>query len=165
MLCGISIERKGKLSVKLYVSFGETERKIMYQNCCKKCGSISLHTEQKGNSIGLYCDDCGAWIKWLGKDELRAFEHAKEVVITTNNQNNNDKSRQYESMQDSYLNIKGQLIKFVDFLEQTIDNEMDIMPLSTEDAIRKSSYCLALERDKNAIYNILNGRDFNYVGD
>ena len=48
----------------------------MYQNCCKKCGSISLHTETKGNNVGLYCDDCGAWIKWLGKDELRAFEHA-----------------------------------------------------------------------------------------
>ena len=51
----------------------------MYQNCCKKCGSISLHTEAKGNNTGLYCDDCGAWIKWLGKDELRAFEYAKQT--------------------------------------------------------------------------------------
>ena len=50
----------------------------MYQNCCKKCGSISLHTEVKGNNTGLYCDDCGAWIKWIGKDELRAFEHANK---------------------------------------------------------------------------------------
>ena len=48
----------------------------MYQNCCTKCGSIALHTEVKGNNTGLYCDDCGAWIKWLGKDELRAFEHS-----------------------------------------------------------------------------------------
>lgn len=51
----------------------------MYQNCCKKCGSISLHTEVQGNNTGLYCDDCGAWIKWLGKDELRAFEYAKQT--------------------------------------------------------------------------------------
>lgn len=51
----------------------------MYQNCCKKCGSISLHIEVKGNNTGLYCDDCGAWIKWLGKDELRAFEYAKQT--------------------------------------------------------------------------------------
>lgn len=50
----------------------------MYQNCCKKCGSVSLHTEVKGNNTGLYCDDCGAWVKWLGKDELRAFEHANK---------------------------------------------------------------------------------------
>ena len=50
----------------------------MYQNCCKKCGSISLHTEVKGNNKGLYCDDCGAFQKWLGKDELRAFEYANK---------------------------------------------------------------------------------------
>lgn len=53
----------------------------MYQNCCKKCGSIALHTEVKGNNTGLYCDDCGAWVKWLGKDELRAFEHAQESKL------------------------------------------------------------------------------------
>lgn len=50
----------------------------MYQNCCKKCGNTSLHTEIKGNNTGLYCDDCGAWIKWLGKNELRAFEYSKK---------------------------------------------------------------------------------------
>lgn len=55
----------------------------MYQNCCKKCGSISLHTEVKGNNTGLYCDDCGAWIKWLSKDELRAFEHSKTTQTTS----------------------------------------------------------------------------------
>ena len=50
----------------------------MYQNCCKKCGGTSLHTEVKGNNTGLYCSDCGAWAKWLSKDELRAFEHSKK---------------------------------------------------------------------------------------
>ena len=50
----------------------------MYQNCCKKCGSISLHTEIKGNNTGLYCNDCGSYIKWLSKDELRAFEHGQK---------------------------------------------------------------------------------------
>ena len=48
----------------------------MYQNCCKKCGSIELHTEVKGNNTGLYCSNCGKWQRWLGKDELRAFEHS-----------------------------------------------------------------------------------------
>lgn len=55
----------------------------MYQNCCKKCGSISLHTEVKGSNTGLYCDDCGAWVKWLGKDGLRAFEHSKKTENNT----------------------------------------------------------------------------------
>ena len=49
----------------------------MNQECCKKCGSISLYTESKSNHTGLYCSDCGAWIKWLSKDELRAFEHER----------------------------------------------------------------------------------------
>jgi len=54
----------------------------MYQNCCTKCGSTELHTAPKGNNTGLYCSDCGAWVKWLGKDELRAFEHTKEESQT-----------------------------------------------------------------------------------
>lgn len=57
----------------------------MYQNCCKKCGSIALHTEVKGNNTGLYCDDCGAWVKWIGKDELRAFEYSKSKEEKENN--------------------------------------------------------------------------------
>jgi len=36
-----------------------------------KCGSTDVFTEQSGNNIGLYCGDCGKWIKWLNKDELR----------------------------------------------------------------------------------------------
>lgn len=55
----------------------------MYYNCCKKCGSTSLHTEVKGNNTGLYCDDCGAWVKWLGKDELRAFEYSQKKAKDT----------------------------------------------------------------------------------
>lgn len=59
----------------------------MYQNCCKKCGSTSLHTEQKDNcnNVGLFCNDCGSYIKWLSKDELRAFEHSKRVKNSENN--------------------------------------------------------------------------------
>ena len=53
----------------------------MYKNCCRKCGSTSLHTEVKGNNTGLYCDDCGAWQRWLGKDELRAFEYSMREAI------------------------------------------------------------------------------------
>lgn len=126
----------------------------MYQNCCKKCGSISLHTEVKGNNTGLYCDDCGAWVKWLGKDELRAFEHSKKNQILTQMRDTTpDKS------------IVQRLNEFVEFLDRMIDLEYEKLPLSTEDAIRKNSYCLALERDKRAIQNILNGHDFNYIED
>ena len=123
----------------------------MYQNCCKKCGSISLHTEVKGSNTGLYCDDCGAWVKWLGKDELRAFEHSQKEKT------NNDPSKSKD--------IISRLNEFVEYLDRKIDSEYENLPLSPEDAIRKNSYCLALEQDKNAILNILHGHDFNYVED
>ena len=38
---------------------------------CKKCGSISFEEKNSKNGThrGLYCLDCGSWIKWLGKNE------------------------------------------------------------------------------------------------
>lgn len=125
---------------------------FLYQNCCKKCGSVSLHTEIKGNNTGLYCDDCGAWVKWLGKEELRAFEHSKKNQILV----------QMRDTAPDKLIIQ-RLNEFVEFLDRKINSEYEKLPLSTEDAIRKNSYCLALEQDKRAIQNILNGHDFNYV--
>lgn len=41
---------------------------------CKKCGSVDLFIKENGSQVGLYCSDCGAWIKWLGKDERRLIE-------------------------------------------------------------------------------------------
>lgn len=59
--------------------------------------------------------------------------------------------------------IEDRLKEFVKYIDKAIDAEYDKLPLSPEDAIRKNSYCLALQRDQNAIQNILNGHDFNYV--
>ena len=42
---------------------------------CPKCNSKNLFTKKVGNNTGLYCEDCGAWIKWVGKNELRVFEY------------------------------------------------------------------------------------------
>jgi ribosomal protein L37AE/L43A len=42
---------------------------------CPKCNSKNLFIKKVGNNTGLYCGDCGAWIKWVGKNELRAFEY------------------------------------------------------------------------------------------
>lgn len=90
----------------------------MYQNCCKKCGSVSLHTEVKGKNTGLYCDDCGAWIKWLGKDELRAFEYA-------------NKSRGLRATaklyDEAFVNneVIKRLNRFIDGIDKAIDKAID----------------------------------------
>lgn len=129
----------------------------------------------KGNNIGLYCDDCGAWVKWLGKDELNAFEHSKKNQVLVQMRDSTPEENQAISEYIRSISVPTginifdeksivkRLEEFVEFLEKTIDTEYDKLPLSTEDAIRKNSYCLALERDKRAIQNILNGCDFNYV--
>lgn len=42
---------------------------------CPKCNSKNLFVKKVRNNTGLYCGDCGAWIKWVGKNELRVFEY------------------------------------------------------------------------------------------
>lgn len=41
---------------------------------CKKCNSKDLFIRKNGNNTGLYCSDCGSWIKWLGKAEIQLAE-------------------------------------------------------------------------------------------
>lgn len=40
-----------------------------------KCGGKEFFIEEHGNHIGIYCSACGKWQKWLGKDEIRLFNH------------------------------------------------------------------------------------------
>ena len=131
----------------------------MYQNCCKKCGSIALHTEVKGNNTGLYCDDCGAWVKWLGKDELRAFEHANKDKCTVRIP---EEGIYLTKEQNELLNnMVKNLGDFIQYLDKKIDLEFEKMPISNEDAIRKSAYCLGLQQDKWALENILQGKKWS----
>ena len=41
---------------------------------CKKCGSDIMFTKIKGNNTGLYCHECGAWQKWLSKNEKNIWD-------------------------------------------------------------------------------------------
>ena len=41
-----------------------------------ECGNTSdFFIEYKLPQCGLYCGECGKWIKWLNKDEERLFNH------------------------------------------------------------------------------------------
>ena len=50
---------------------------------CKKCGSISFEEKNSKNGThrGLYCLDCGSWIKWLGKNEKYKTVRTKEAIL------------------------------------------------------------------------------------
>ena len=41
---------------------------------CTKCNSSDIFISKSGNNVGLYCGDCGKWITWLNKDQLRLVE-------------------------------------------------------------------------------------------
>lgn len=146
----------------------------MYQNCCTKCGSIALHTEVKGNNTGLYCDDCGAWVKWLGKDELRAFNYNQ--MLSQMRETTPEENKAISDYLDSISKPTGinifndktiieSLTEFVKRLDKEIDDEYDKQPLSTEDSIRKSAYCYGLQKVKCSIENIIAGRDFDDMGE
>ena len=45
---------------------------------CPKCKSRDLFMKKSGNNTGLYCGDCGAWIKWINKNEIRIIQRQIE---------------------------------------------------------------------------------------
>lgn len=51
---------------------------------CEKCGSLELFIKENGNQTGLYCSECGKWIKWLPKSEV---ELAKRFIESNRKDN------------------------------------------------------------------------------
>lgn len=35
--------------------------------------------KKSGNNTGIYCGDCGAWIKWLNRKEVRLAQRQIEM--------------------------------------------------------------------------------------
>lgn len=56
---------------------------------CPHCNSQEIFTEENTNQAksysrtGLYCADCGKWIKWLTKDEIRLAKRQEEYMKDT----------------------------------------------------------------------------------
>lgn len=67
---------------------------------CKYCGNTDAHNfvlRRKGSQTGLYCVNCGKWLKWVGKVELRAIKSlgVKEEVDQEQNQAPNTLTKQH----------------------------------------------------------------------
>lgn len=100
----------------------------MYQNCCRKCGSTSLYTENKGNNTGLYCSDCGAWIKWLGKDELRAFNHSQK--------NQSDEKLNYSELREEIHKILCDFLEYECPIQNDGEFDFEYMEFRTDEILR-----------------------------
>lgn len=46
---------------------------------CNKCNSKDIFIKETATRTGLYCADCGSWLKWLGKEEKRLAERQIEL--------------------------------------------------------------------------------------
>ena len=62
-----------------------------------KCGSKRIFIRDNGTQTGIYCKECGKWIKWIGKKEIPfAEEYIKEQNENDNsNTNKIDEVREY----------------------------------------------------------------------
>lgn len=69
----------------------------MKQFKCSKCGSTEVFISKSGNNTGLYCSDCGKWIQWLNKDDIRLAERQIAEAKTTRaiQENTNNENKRY----------------------------------------------------------------------
>lgn len=133
-----------------------------------KCGNITdFFIEKKGNNTGLYCSKCGKWITWLNKDQIRAFEHGQSAKVGTLSdiETIDDKNKAIALTNAIELSqIKENLKSFISFLEKEIDKrEIYDETASFQESNRLASEIIILNKNKNALINILNGKDWNEV--
>lgn len=38
-----------------------------------------MFIKKSGNNTGLYCGDCGSWIKWITKNEIKLVQRQIEM--------------------------------------------------------------------------------------
>lgn len=126
----------------------------MLISSCPHCGSGKLYIQEKKTNTGLYCDDCGKWIKWLSKEDIKVFERTKaEMERLEKEQKDIFTPHDLETM-------TRRLEELVKAIDKEVDDRMGALPVSIEDSLSKSSYCMAMDKVKYAIQNILEGKDF-----
>lgn len=121
-----------------------------YIKKCPKCDSTNNFTKVKGTNTGLYCKDCGTWIKWLSKYETKLFE----TIEHEKNIENKCESKEFGTSNKGYL--ENSIIRLIDDINKEVENEFDKIPISDMDAIRKSSYCMGLDKVRFSLEDILN---------
>lgn len=47
---------------------------------CKKCNSINQYAILKGNRYGIYCAECGSYIKWADSSQTTVIKARKDWI-------------------------------------------------------------------------------------
>lgn len=70
-----------------------------------KCGSKRIFIKDNGTQTGMYCKECGKWIKWIGKKEIPFIEE----YIKEQNENDNSNTNKIDEVKEF---IMGNLDKY-----------------------------------------------------
>lgn len=131
---------------------------------CRKCNGSAFFMKQHNNNTGLYCGDCGAWQKWLNKDEINAWKHYFEQFDEMRISKGDGINTPIEqSKTDTLMDQIKELYKWIG---NEIDHENEMRPMiSNIDSVRSLSYCYGLQQVRRMLDNIIAGRGFNDDGE
>lgn len=108
---------------------------------CKKCGSVDLFIKENGVQTGLYCSDCGSWIKWLGKNDKRLaekqIEETKNEIESIKNQNT--------KINDNFNNLKRVSEPLIKFLNDNYNPETIAIVCEGKVEILSIEMCMPLK--------------------
>ena len=65
---------------------------------CPICKSDKIKIKCKGPHVGAYCQECGAFIKWLNKQEKR------NLMYITNSENDDVQIIYHEPQEGAFIN-------------------------------------------------------------
>ena len=131
---------------------------------CRKCNGSAFFMKSHSNNTGLYCGDCGAWQKWLNKDEINAWKHYFEQLDEMRISKGDGINTPIEQSKTDTLmdQINGLYI----WIGNEINHENEMRPMiSNIEAVRSLSYCYGLQQVKRMLDNIRAGREFSDDGD
>ena len=121
-----------------------------------KCCNADVFIKEKSGQKCVYCKSCGKFVKNANKDDLIEIEAniIKAFDGVLNRPIPNDPLN-VDKMREEIQYYKDSINKLIRMINHTVEDEYDKIPLSSEDAIRKSSKCYELERVRYTLEDIL----------
>ena len=101
-----------------------------------KCGSKRIFTRDNGTQTGIYCKECGKWIKWVSKKEIPFVEE----YIKEQNKNDNSNTNKIDEVRE--------------FIMDNLDKYSNVIPFDYEEYCVESINDLVDATNKKFATNI-----------
>ena len=116
-----------------------------------KCGSKRIFTRDNGTQTGIYCKECGKWIKWVSKKEIPFIEE----YIKEQNKNDNSNTNKIDEVREF---IMGNLDKYsnvipFDYEEYWVESINDLVD-ATNKKFATNIKCEYICRYNISSYNV-----------